>query len=50
MTINTLPNSAGWNDSGPNATQSLAPLIVRPIPGTTGSSSNTRPASPIVYV
>ena len=50
MTIRTLPNSAGWNESGPIATQSRAPLIVRPSPGTIGSRSRTNPASPIVYV
>ena len=48
--MRTLPSSAGWNPSGPICTQSLAPLIVSPIPGTVGSSKRTRPSRPIVYV
>ncbi len=49
-TMRTLPISEGWNPIGPSLTHSRAPLIVRPIPGTTGSRRSTRPRSPIEYV
>ncbi len=46
--MNTLPSSAGWNPIGPSSIHNRAPLIVRPIPGTIGSSSSTSPINPIV--
>jgi hypothetical protein len=48
ITMRTLPISAGWKLSGPIRTHSRAPLMVRPIPGATGSSSRRMPTSPIV--
>ncbi len=45
-----FPNSAGWNEKGPTCAQRRAPLISRPMPGTTGSSRSTTPISPSVYV
>ena len=44
------PASAGWNVTKPRFTQSFAPLISVPTPGTIGSSSRISAASPIVYV
>ena len=46
--MSTLPISAGWNPIGPICTHSRAPLIVRPMPGATGSSSSSKPSRPIV--
>ena len=40
-----LANSPGWKLSGPMLTQMRAPLIVRPMPGTSGSSSRTEAES-----
>jgi len=44
-----LANSPGWKLTGPRATQILAPLMVRPTPGTSGSSSRPTPTTMSVY-
>ena len=36
-----LASSPGWNEKGPIAIHTRAPEMVRPIPGSTGSSSST---------
>ena len=45
-----LANSAGWNPTPPTRTQMLAPLMLAPRPGTSGSRTSTRPAIIAVYV
>ena len=49
-TTSTLAISDGWKLRGPISTHSLAPLMVRPIPGTIGRRSKPNPSSPMVYV
>ena len=42
----TLANSPGWKFTGPRLTQMRAPLISRPMNGTSGNNSNPIPAKP----
>ena len=48
-TSSTLAASPGWKFSGPMRTQRRAPLISRPMPGSSGSSNAATPSSRNVY-
>ena len=48
-----FPNSAGWNENGPDLGPEASAVDLAPADGrdgTTGSSRSTTPIRPIVYV